>query len=259
MRSIVWQFVALTFLLFAAGCVATDQERDPATPAGAADSPLVARLGMLESRIIGLTDDLDRLARRVVAMERSGSAESRKSPASPGESPAPESEAVPPEPDEPRPESVPALRPEPPPAPPPAAPERNLDDWPTPAAGRGRATALLFDARELSSGSLPSTSHRLWRIVDPGGETLLTQKDVDPAVLSSRPVFWVAPAKTVLGPAALPMLGNRPLELRVSGAVLAHGEAIMTLDAASAAALRKTGGYLDLAKAGTLAILLREP
>lgn len=257
-------------LILGQGCNATGGtgSREPAAGAnaGANDGRLIA----LEARLIGLTEELDRFGRRLTALERSlgGSALVREPAAPPPEERSPvmdepvvEEPAEPesrPKPD-PEPEK-PALPPEPETPEPPASPPDPIEDWPTPEKS-GPFTSILIDGRAIPAGSLPGTSQTRWRIVDPEAVTIFSNTDVDPQVLRTRPLFWTAKAGTTLGPASIPVLGKKPLTaVAVDGTLLAgepRPEAVIYLDAETAAKLRALTTLSELVRTGSLAILLR--
>lgn len=246
--------LSIALLLLAQGCNATGGtgSREPAAGANAGVDN--GRLLALEARLIGLTEELDRFGRRLTALERStgGSALVREPAAPPPEESSP---VV----DEPAPEEPAAPEPEPEPETP-ASPPDPIEHWPTPEKS-GPITAILIDGREIPAGSLPGTSQTRWRIVDQEAVTIFSNADVDPQVLRTRPLFWTAKAGTTLGPAAIPVLGEKPFTaVAVDGTLLPgepRPEAVLYLDAETTVKLRALPNLNELVRTGSLAILLR--
>jgi hypothetical protein len=256
--------LSVVLLLPAAGCNATGSagSREPAAGAGSRIDD--GRLIGLEARLIGLTEELDRFGRRLKALERSlnGGALVREPEASPPEESSPvRDEPVVDEPAAPEPEVEKPVVPSEQESPEsPAPPPDPIEDWPTPEKS-GPTTSILIDGRKIPTGSLPGTSQTQWRIVDPEAVTIFSSADVDPQVLRTRPLFWTAKAGTTLGPASIPVLGKKPLTvIAVDGALLPgepRAEAVIYLDAETAAKLRGLNNLGELVRSGSLAILLR--
>jgi hypothetical protein len=259
-------------LVFAAGCNSFGATT-PATPAGTNAGAGESRITALEARMIGLTEELDRFARRLTALERSLGVEGGATVREPV-APPPGAESGPGPVAEP--ETRPEARPETPPVSPPAAPPEEqpaapgpepeppepdpIKDWPVPRKS-GPCTSILIDARGIPEGSLPGTSQARWRIVDPEGNEVFSSRKVDPQLLRTRPIFWTAKAETTLGPASIPVLGEKPLEVAAVDGVLVRDEpppeAVITVSAEVAAMIRALPELPDLVKAGSVAILLR--
>ena len=91
--------------------------------------------------------------------------------------------------------------------------------------------------------------------------SIFTSADVDPQVLRTRPLFWTAKIGTRLGPASLPVLGEKPLTVEaVDGALLnedSPAEAVIYVDTEGAAKLRGMTILGKLVRTGSIAILLR--
>jgi len=125
----------------------------------------------------------------------------------------------------------------------------------------GPWTAILIDAREIPEGALPGTSQAMWRILDPEGISIFTSADVDPQILRTRPLFWTAKVGTTLGPASLPILGEKPFRVEaVDGRLLTTDsptEALIYVGAESAAKLRGMTLLGKLVRTGSIAVLLR--
>ncbi len=249
--------------ILTAGCNAIGGTGAPVSNA-AADANSNRIVG-LEARMIGLTEELDRVARRLAALESSlgHSPTARETEAPPPQVPDPIEEEI--EPENRAEDAV--VMDEPPPEAPtetPPAPEIEkpgpIDNWPVPVKS-GPWTSILIDAREIRKGALPGTSHAKWRVLDPDGISIFTSADVDPQVLRTRPLFWTAKVGTTLGPAAIPVLGEKPFTLEaVDGALLptdSQSEALIYVSVGDAAKLRGMTLLGKLVRTGSIAILLR--
>ena len=98
-------------------------------------------------------------------------------------------------------------------------------------------------------------------ILDPDGVSIFSNADVDPQVLRTRPLFWTAKAGTTLGPASLPILGEKPFRAQAVDGVLqttdSTAEALIYVGAGTAAKLRGMTLLGKLVRTGSIAILLR--
>ncbi|MCU0724840.1 MAG: hypothetical protein MUE73_03470 [Planctomycetes bacterium] len=226
------KLVAATALaLLFAGCQDLRAQRQSEVAA-----PDAARI---EARIIGLTEEVDRLARRVAALEGRGGA--------PVAGPSPSL----------RPEATPAAgTPASPfPVPPPA----------TSSAGAPAAvTGILIDARsaETDGEKRPAgTRHDRWRVLDFDGGTVFCSDDLPESLRRVVPVFWLAGPADEMSPDMVQTVGASPREVAATYAeVLAPtegpGESLFYLDAGAVSRVRSIPDLRRLLSAGRVAIVL---
>jgi hypothetical protein len=254
MRS-VW----LLLIVLASGLAAcqTGLSRSRGGGAGAggtdADPNATARL---EARLIGLTAEVDRLSRRVAALE-GVPPETLERRAVPPPRPRVEEPSVSEPPPREPPADVPASDP-PPPAEPPAE-EPDLDT----VIERMRAeapkdwTGILIDARPLGSDAPEGRGYPKWQVTDPEGVPIFTSEDLPAELRRTHPVFWVARADAKLGPEALPLLGTTPYETFATGAEkVSDLEVRIEVSEEAARTLRGYRGLERILRAGNLAVLM---
>ncbi len=209
-----------------AACQIPASKPVPAEPAPSEDE--------LMARVIGLTDELDRLGRRVAAMEQ---ALGIRAPAA-----APAPEAAP----------VPAV-------PPPAPAAR-----PASTAASGRVSGLLIDARSAATEGAKrpaGTRHERWRILDYRGTSIVSAEDVPEDLRRVLPVFWLAPSDRILGPEVAPTLGDSRLALPAAFAEIythesGEEEVLLYIDNDAATRLRSLPDLPRILATGNLAIVL---
>lgn len=227
----------LVLVLTAAACAPAQQGARNAPP------PSETSLLRMEGRIVGLTDELNRLSRRVAALEGDG----------PAEPPTPHPSRT---------------TPAPPPGwlTPKSGPE--FPESAGPATGATGWTAVVIDARQARTerGKRPSTANSgRWRALDYEGGTLFASTVIPERLLRTRPIFWALEAEADLGAAESALLGERPLQGTADFAeifVYEDGaeEALFYVDAATATALRAVPNLNDLLAAGNVVVILsKEP
>jgi hypothetical protein len=195
----------------------------------------------LEARIIGLTEEVDRLARRVAALEGNPAGASL-APAGASLAPA----------TAPRAERVPA-----------AAPPGAMPSTPPPTA-TAAVTGILIDARSAATDGekRPSgTRHDRWRVLDFDGGTLFSSGDLPEGLRRVLPVFWLAGPADDVSPDVAPTVGASPRAVTAAYAEIftpADGpeETIFYIDAASVSRIRALPDFRRLLSAGRVAIIL---
>ena len=214
---------------------------------GGAESPndeLVAGHQRLEARMLGLTEELDRVSRRLRVIEAG------LDPAAPTAPTAPPAETI--------------AKASPDPAP---SPDISEEVRPTIEESATRLpTGLLLDVRPLGADVPAGTVFTRWVVRTPEGETLFAFTDVPEEIRSAVPIFWQAESGTAPGPELTPQLGADPLRPLVTSAEIAMAEEpeagegetlVLTLPAKAGRDVRELENLSDLLRAGNLVILVR--
>lgn len=192
----------------------------------------------LEARTIGLTEELDRLAKRVAALEREVGVAVPRATIEPARAPEPV-------------------------VGPPAAPPADLPILTQPPRAAG-VTGILIDAREARTEGEKrpaGTRHERWCVLDFDGGKVFSSDDIPERMRRLVPIFWLAgPTDPIEGDVAQ-TVGATPARGSATYAEIlspADGtpETLFYIDAATVSRLRSLPDFERLVSAGRVAIVL---